>query len=593
MAPFGSENENRGQQARRTLRQIGGGSRMAAWATDLSRCVLVVTTATALAVVPTGLDPSGAASVPDDGVVVAWGSNDYGQTTVPAAAQGETTQVAAGAFHSLALRSDGSVVAWGRNDEGQATVPAAGSSGITQVTAGSFRSFALKGDGVIAWGLDPNVPVDAQSGVTQIAAGAFHTLALKSDGSVVAWGNNVYGQSTVPVAARTGVIQVTARGYHSLALKSDGSVVAWGDDAYGQSTVPVAAQSGVIEVAAGAYHSLALKSDGSVVAWGQNFYGQSTVPAAALDRVVQVAADNHCLAMKNDGSVVAWGLDDDGQATVPPGLGGVTDVATGSFHSLAVTASPATLAFGLTTTKVGEDAGIVHVPVTRAGRTSNVASAHYARMSGTATPGADFTLDEGTITFSPGQTSSTIPVAIGNDSVPEGTENIVVSLSSPAAGTVLATPSSTTLVINVSDQQPDALVSTSAATGFVGDDIYNTTGAGQTKTTSAPRTTLTTFYVRIVNDGTTPDTFQVTGSGSPSGAKVAYYSGTTDITTKMRSAAGYDVALPVGAKKVLRVTVRITRGAVFGTTKTATVRAAWTGDGTNRDAVRAKVRVVR
>ena len=31
--------------------------------------------------------------------------------------------IAAGVFHSLAIKADGTVVAWGRNNEGQATVP--------------------------------------------------------------------------------------------------------------------------------------------------------------------------------------------------------------------------------------------------------------------------------------------------------------------------------------------------------------------------------------------------------------------------------------------------------------------------------------
>src|SRR5262249_35782579 len=53
-----------------------------------------------------------------------------------------------------------------------------------------------------------------------------------------------------------------------------GTVVAWGDNTYGQSSVP-AGLSSVSAIAAGFQHSLALKSDGTVVAWGDNTYGQS------------------------------------------------------------------------------------------------------------------------------------------------------------------------------------------------------------------------------------------------------------------------------------------------------------------------------
>ena len=53
-----------------------------------------------------------------DGTVVAWGSNDYGQSNVPAGLTG-VTAIAGGYGHSLALKSDGTVVAWGDNHYGQ------------------------------------------------------------------------------------------------------------------------------------------------------------------------------------------------------------------------------------------------------------------------------------------------------------------------------------------------------------------------------------------------------------------------------------------------------------------------------------------
>jgi alpha-tubulin suppressor-like RCC1 family protein len=34
--------------------------------------------------------------------------------------------------------------------------------------------------------------------VIAISAGYYHSLALKKDGTVVAWGNDIDGQSTVP-----------------------------------------------------------------------------------------------------------------------------------------------------------------------------------------------------------------------------------------------------------------------------------------------------------------------------------------------------------------------------------------------------------
>ena len=53
-------------------------------------------------------------------------------------------------------------------------------------------------------------------------------------------------------------VTAVAAGYrHSLALKRDGTIVAWGDDQYGQTTVPTDVHHGVA-ISAGARYTLAL-----------------------------------------------------------------------------------------------------------------------------------------------------------------------------------------------------------------------------------------------------------------------------------------------------------------------------------------------
>jgi len=85
---------------------------------------------------------------------------------------------------------------------------------------------------------------------------------LKSDGTVVAWGNNNFGQSSVPPGL-TGVVEIAAGGdadygiAHSLALKSDGTITAWGSNQSGQITVPTEVR-GVSRIAAGSRCSIAL-----------------------------------------------------------------------------------------------------------------------------------------------------------------------------------------------------------------------------------------------------------------------------------------------------------------------------------------------
>ena len=68
-----------------------------------------------------------------------------------------------------------------------------------------------------------------------VAAGIRHTVGLKSDGSVVAVGDNCYGQCDVDGWA--GIIQVAAGGGHTVGVKSDGTLVAVGNNDYGQCNV--------------------------------------------------------------------------------------------------------------------------------------------------------------------------------------------------------------------------------------------------------------------------------------------------------------------------------------------------------------------
>lgn len=58
-------------------------------------------------------------------------------------------------------------------------------------------------------------------------------------------------------------------------------------------------------------------------------------------------------------------------------------------------------------------------------------SIHYTTASGTAVAGSDFVAVEGTLTFSPGQTSRPITVQINGDQVAENTEAFYVDLTSP------------------------------------------------------------------------------------------------------------------------------------------------------------------
>ncbi|GGK92480.1 hypothetical protein Ppa06_59210 [Planomonospora parontospora subsp. parontospora] len=549
----------------------------------------VLTAAAAFLAVP------GRAQAAVDGAVTAWGYNGDGQADVPAGLTG-VTQVAGGYYHSLALRSDGTVTAWGYNGDGQADVPA-GLTGVTQIAAGYHHSLALRSDGTVtAWGGNDFGQAGVPAGltdVTQVAAGAFYSLALKSDGTVTAWGDDA--RDLIDGAAGlAGVTRIAAAPYHSLALKSDGTVTAWGMNMEGETDVP-AGLTGVTRIAAGYHHSLALKPDGTVTAWGGNDFGQAGVPAG-LTGVTQIAAgDAHSLALRSDGTVTAWGRDDLGQTGVPAGLANVAQIAAGSHHSLALSRSA--VVFQQTARTVTENAGAVPLTVTRTGVTSS-AEVRYAHTGGRATSGSDFVLTPGTLTFAPGQATKAITLTIRDDTVPETAETLTVTLSSPGPGTELRSPATMTVTIAVSDQRPDALISASASSGYVGNNVYTAgAAAAQTKAVTMRRTGRTlkprSFYVRVYNDGTDTAVITIKGGRAAAGSAVRYFSGSSDVTARMHSAAGLRVALARGAYRLIRVQLQLSAAVPAGSARYATVWGTWSGDGTRSDVVRAAVKVSR
>jgi alpha-tubulin suppressor-like RCC1 family protein len=238
------------------------------------------------------------------------------------------TQISAGFYHSLFLKSNGSLWAMGWDLYGQlgdatyATAYPYGTnqpeqivaSNVTAIAVGGGHSLFLKSNGslwAMGWNAygqlgdgttdngnyETNRPEQiVVSNVTAIAAGLNHTLFLKSNGSLWAMGENSYGQlgdgatdngnyeTNRPEQIVASNATAIASGYrHSLFLKSDGSLWGMGDNAYGQlgngtysnTNLPVQiVASNVTAIAAGDQHSLFLMSNGSLWAMGNNNVGQ-------------------------------------------------------------------------------------------------------------------------------------------------------------------------------------------------------------------------------------------------------------------------------------------------------------------------------
>src|SRR5262249_7165008 len=128
----------------------------------------------------------------------------------------------------------------------------------------------------------------------------------------------------------------------------------------------------------------------------------------------------------------------------------------GAFEAGGVPTTPGQIQLSASSYSASEAAGTVTITATRTGGSDGAISVAFSASSGSATAGLDFTAVTGTLTWAAGDSSSkTFTVPILEDSLVEGNETVVLSLSTVAGGATLGTPASATLTI-IDDDPPVA-----------------------------------------------------------------------------------------------------------------------------------------
>jgi len=296
--------------------------------------------------------------------------------------------ITAGGFHTCALTSAGGVKCWGAGFGGELGNGVADDSngptdgidpsasppllrGVIAIAAGGYHTCALKTGGEVkCWGDNTHGPLGEDpaivarelapvtvsglpSSVSAITAGVFHTCAITSAGAARCWGQNSDGQlgngstveshTPVPVTGfeTGGAIAIAAGDGHSCALSTAGAVECWGDNEFGEigdgsdpTTVPrqltpvsvVGFESGgASAIAVGSFDSCAVTTGGALKCWGDGGYGQlgnddftgSNVPVSVVGfetgGATAIATNYHTCALPSAGGVKCWGLGDRGE----------------------------------------------------------------------------------------------------------------------------------------------------------------------------------------------------------------------------------------------------------------------------------------
>jgi alpha-tubulin suppressor-like RCC1 family protein/subtilisin family serine protease len=355
-----------------------------------------------------------------DGTLISWGSNDWGQLgdnngapgSLPRVVVGLTnvSKLAAGGDHTLAIRNDGSVWSWGRN------------------TLGAL------GDGTTNMRPAP-VPVNLGATAIAIAAGFQHSAAVLSDGTVRTWGANSSGQ----LGDRT-------RLDRSFPVQVHGPLA---------TAMPTfSPDGGSFTSARGVFIQCA--TPGAIIHYttnGNDPTENDTVVGSGETLILNTTTTLKARAYKS-----GW------QA---------------SAVKAAVFTFPApTVEFESATYSTAENVSFIQLKVTRSGNTAVPSTVKYStsdatdvnfvcnpatagQITGAASRKCDYHIASGRVRFAAGETSKLITLSVVNDVYVEPSETLSIALSYPT-GSALGTINTATVTITDDDTvgQPNPIDNT-------------------------------------------------------------------------------------------------------------------------------------
>ena len=232
--------------------------------------------------------------------------------------------------------------------------------------------------------------------------------------------------------------------------------------------------------------------------------GSVTIPAAAQGAFVDIAILDDTLAEGTETITLQVAP----TATYTAGNGSAT-------HTLDDAESPTfSFRFNPNTITVAENVGSVTATITLSGAVASDTSVEYFINGGTALAGGiDYTLLRGVVTFLAGETSHDVVIPIADNTAPESSETIVLTLDNPAGARLTSTTANQTVTITITDNDQVALP---------------TVGFSQLTATGAESVSPAPIFVILSNPQAAPVSvdYAVTGGTATSGSDYNISAGT-------------------------------------------------------------------
>jgi hypothetical protein len=138
--------------------------------------------------------------------------------------------------------------------------------------------------------------------------------------------------------------------------------------------------------------------------------------------------------------------------------------------------------------------------------------------------------------------------------------------------------------------RPDASIRRGATGRLVGNDVYNSSGAGQERVARIRPGDEVNYYVRVDNDGTVDDTIVLHGTTGDEQFGVRYFHGRREVSGMVKAGTYRLTDLAPGEQRTLRIAVRARRTALPGATNVLRFTATSAGDGAVADTVVARTK---